>query len=553
LRKTSKRLCVAVVAVVLLALVAPCSGDDAAQHIKQGDAFLKNHNTAKAIAEFRAAVDSNPDSVEAHKKYIRATQESYLAASGFSKAANFEELRKRMDGAYAAADAKLRVTYERWAQQHPDKAVYQWALGTLWRGDSEKSQHYFSRALALDPNFAPAAESLGNVAEMCGDETEAGKYFSQAAAADPKDIEAQFRYVETFENTDLEKYRALTEEFAHRFPDYERTSQALVYLADRLDGDEDKIHVLEELRALIPQSRLHGYGMDKLFGAYARLQPEKALALAQGLSTELTEPYNVKRIPQWVDYAKALVSIRASIDDGKYAAALDEASKAVVPQDLDSLPLALLKAEAQERSGDAHAAYEGLVTFVAKNPDSLARSALLKYGSAISKSTDQTEADVWQARGHDAQPVTTFELRNYATGKNVKLSDYRGRVVLLNFFFPTCHTCRGELPFLQKLYDEYGPERLVILALNIETTEDSAVLSLFKNLKLSFIPLQSPTAGWADVTFDIKSAPVNMLIDQEGRLLFKPELDSTYQRKDLERSIGELLASNSKADSSNVH
>ena len=128
---TSKRFCLAAAAVVLLALVAPCYGDDAAQHIQQGDSFLKNHNTAKAIAEFRAAIDSNPDSVEAHKKYIRATQDSYLEASGFSKAADFEELRKRMDGAYAAADAKLRVTYETWAQQHPDKAVYQWALGTL--------------------------------------------------------------------------------------------------------------------------------------------------------------------------------------------------------------------------------------------------------------------------------------------------------------------------------------------------------------------------------------------------------------------------------------
>ena len=53
-----------------------------------------------------------------------------------------------------------------------------------------------------------------------------------------------------------------------------------------------------------------------------------------------------------------------------------------------------------------------------------------------------------------------FELTNYDTGKPVKLSDYRGKVVLVNFFFPTCHTCRGEFPFLQKIHEEYGPEKI---------------------------------------------------------------------------------------------
>jgi thiol-disulfide isomerase/thioredoxin/Tfp pilus assembly protein PilF len=535
-------LCLAAAALLFLTVTPPCQADDAKEHIQKGDAFLANHDSAKAIAEFRAAIGVAPDSVEAHRKFMRATQNSYLEASDFSKAANFEDLRRRMDGAYATADEKLREIYEQWAQQHPDKAIYQWALGTLWRGDSEKSQQYFQKALALDPKFAPAADSLGGIAEMCGDEATAGRYFSQAAADDPADIEARFRYVETFENTDLQRYRQLTEEFVHRFPNYERTSQALVYLADRLEGEEEKIHVLEELRALVPQSKLHGYGMDELFGAYARTNPEKALALAQDLAKQLTEPYNVKRMPAEVAYAKSLVTIRSLIDNQKYLEAQNEASKTVDPKDLDPVPLKLLKAEAQERSGDPGAAYRGLVAVAAKNPDSLVKSAVVKYGAEIHKSADQAEADIWQARERDAQPVKDFELKNYATGKNVKLSDYQGKVVLLNFFFPTCHTCRGEFPFLQKLHAEYAPDKFVILAVNIEPTEDTAVLPLFKNLRVDFIPLKSPTGGWAEVTFDIHAAPVNMLIDQGGRLVFKPELGSSYAQKDLEHSISELVA-----------
>ena len=150
-------------------------------------------------------------------------------------------------------------------------------------------------------------------------------------------------------------------------------------------------------------------------------------------------------------------------------------------------------------------------------------------------------ANTWQAREHNAQPMKDFALTDYDTGKTVKLSDYRGKVVLVNFFFPTCHTCRGEFPFLQKIHEEYASDKFVLLAVNIETTEDEAVLPLFKNLKVDFIPLKSPIAGWADTTFDVHAAPVNMLVDKEGRLVLKPELDSTYQQKLLERAIPELF------------
>ena len=70
-----------------------------------------------------------------------------------------------------------------------------------------------------------------------------------------------------------------------------------MFLSDRLENESDKIPVLEELRSLVPMSKLHGYGMDKLFDAYARTDPSKALSLVKDLAKEPPDPYFSKKLP----------------------------------------------------------------------------------------------------------------------------------------------------------------------------------------------------------------------------------------------------------------
>jgi len=80
--------------------------------------------------------------------------------------------------------------------------------------------------------------------------------------------------------------------------------------------------------------------------------------------------------------------------------------------------------------------YTTLVESVAAAPDDRVQAALEKYGTALQKTRQEIDADIWRIRDATATPATPFQLTNAGTGKPVQLSDYRGRVVLLAFWFP---------------------------------------------------------------------------------------------------------------------
>ncbi len=103
-------------------------------------------------------------------------------------------------------------------------------------------------------------------------------------------------------------------------------------------------------------------------------------------------------------------------------------------------------------------------------------------------------------------------------GKMVSLTDYRGRVVLLNIWATWCAPCVKEMPSMEKLYQELKDEKFVILAASIDESGADVVRPFMKNHKLSF-PALIDSAGTLNDLYRISGVPESFIIDKQGRIL----------------------------------
>jgi cytochrome c biogenesis protein CcmG/thiol:disulfide interchange protein DsbE len=106
-----------------------------------------------------------------------------------------------------------------------------------------------------------------------------------------------------------------------------------------------------------------------------------------------------------------------------------------------------------------------------------------------------------------------FELQTL-DGKAVKLSDYRGKPVLLNFWATWCGPCRFEVPFLQQINDSYSAKGLVMLAVDIG--ENSTVINNFMTSLNVSLPVLMDTDKKASKSYTITAIPTTFLIDKDG-------------------------------------
>jgi len=186
----------------------------------------------------------------------------------------------------------------------------------------------------------------------------------------------------------------------------------------------------------------------------------------------------------------------------------------------DHLVLDLARAKALDASGDTAKAYADLAKVVANTPSDEGRTALVKYGSKLGKDTKQVDADVWAQLDASAKPGIPFSLVNYATGKPVATDQYKGKVFLVNFWYPKCGPCRGEFPYLQQSLEKFKAQGFDILAINGHPPEDEWVMPLIKGWKLGFLPLK----GSEEVikAYKVRGFPSNFLYGPDGRIYPMP-------------------------------
>ncbi|MGG1573779.1 thiol-disulfide oxidoreductase ResA [Fictibacillus sp. NRS-1165] len=129
--------------------------------------------------------------------------------------------------------------------------------------------------------------------------------------------------------------------------------------------------------------------------------------------------------------------------------------------------------------------------------------------------------NVFQDRNGSVQKgnkAPDFELTDLQ-GNKVRLSDYKGKGVFLNFWGTWCKPCRREMPYMQKEYKKYQKQGVEILAVNVGESNVS-VKNFADRFHLSFpIPLD----GSREVTkaYGIGPIPTTFLVDKNGNIIEK--------------------------------
>jgi thiol-disulfide isomerase/thioredoxin len=105
--------------------------------------------------------------------------------------------------------------------------------------------------------------------------------------------------------------------------------------------------------------------------------------------------------------------------------------------------------------------------------------------------------------------------------KTVHLSDYKGKVVLVNFWATWCGPCRMEIPDLIKLQEELGPKGFTVLGLSNDDTED-VVVAFNKEAKFNY-PILMATPEIRAAFGDPPGLPASFLINKEGKVVWEQQ------------------------------
>ena len=140
----------------------------------------------------------------------------------------------------------------------------------------------------------------------------------------------------------------------------------------------------------------------------------------------------------------------------------------------------------------------------------------------LSTAAAATATDPMQALGLHAPNETVaapgFSLPDLA-GKTVRLEQYRGTLVLLNFFATWCGPCREEMPGMERLFRAHRDQGFVVVAVNLQESAKT-VRPFVQELKLSF-PIVLDVEGSVSREYGVRALPVTFLIGRDGNIVWR--------------------------------
>ncbi len=166
----------------------------------------------------------------------------------------------------------------------------------------------------------------------------------------------------------------------------------------------------------------------------------------------------------------------------------------------------------------------------------IAGLSLLKSGtpgnpggsSAIGKAVLVSGAT--QSAVQKGSPAPDFEI-SYSDGRKVRLSDLRGKAVLVNFWATWCPPCRAEVPEIQRAYEKYKAGGFAVVAVNVQESA-SAVAKFMEEYGMTFT-VAIDSSGAVGRLYRVSGIPASFFVDRDG--IVREIIVGSLTAADLER------------------
>ncbi len=119
-------------------------------------------------------------------------------------------------------------------------------------------------------------------------------------------------------------------------------------------------------------------------------------------------------------------------------------------------------------------------------------------------------------------------------GNNIRLSEYRGQVVLINFWASWCGPCRQEFPLLDELHAKYQGLGFTVFGVNVEENRELAD-KVLREIPVTF-PILFDSENEVSEDYDVDAMPATVLVDRSGQIRFmhrgyKPGYEDLYEKQ----------------------
>ena len=147
-------------------------------------------------------------------------------------------------------------------------------------------------------------------------------------------------------------------------------------------------------------------------------------------------------------------------------------------------------------------------------------SACGNKSDSSQEATDTEQAAEEQAAAEDETAETGDKAKDFEAelvdGTTFSLSDAKGKVVLLNFWATWCEPCKEEMPAIQKVYDDYMPSEVQVLA--VDCAETKGEVDTFLDDAGYTFPVAYDEDGTIGALYPSSAIPFTVIIDKEGKI-----------------------------------